>query len=205
MMTMIYLILIPTTYWKMRLKYQKPPLFLHICCGPCATHVLEVLKESYHPKGFFFNPNLYPEEEYDKRLEAAGKLCRAKGIALLSPPYQPDLWLEAVHGREKDPEGGKRCEICIHYRLDATAAMAIQKGISSFGTTLTLSPHKNSFKINELGYNIAKERGVVYLAADFKKNNGFAHSVKISKAMNLYRQNYCGCCFSMKNQTSGSR
>ena len=189
----------------MRPENKKPLFLLHICCGPCATHVFEMLKDTYELTGFFFNPNLYPEAEYDKRLEAARALCKITQIELWSPPFQPESWMEAVRGREKDPEGGRRCDICFQYRLEATAATAKQKGIASFGTTLTISPHKNSTKINELGVSIGKKYDVFYLAADFKENNGFANSVNISKTLNLYRQNYCGCCYSMKKHPSRHR
>jgi predicted adenine nucleotide alpha hydrolase (AANH) superfamily ATPase len=177
---------------------HKPPLLLHICCGPCSTHVIDLLKESHFPIGFFFNPNLYPRDEYFRRLEATARVCRAQGTALWIPPFEPDLWLARVEGLEKEPEGGRRCEICMQLRLEVTAWVARSADVGIFATTLTISPKKNSLKINQLGSALAEEAGVAFLEADFKKKDGFLKSVRKSKELDLYRQNYCGCCHNMK-------
>ncbi len=176
---------------------KKPPILLHICCGPCSTHVIDLLKETYQPIGFFYNPNLFPRDEYFKRLEATAKVSRRQGTALWIPPVVPDPWLDAVKGHESDPEGGRRCEICIRLRLEVTAWMAKSACLGTFGTTLTISPRKNSKKINQLGSDLAGKAGLSFLEADFKKKDGFLKSVQKSKDLELYRQDYCGCCFSM--------
>lgn len=177
---------------------HKPFLLLHVCCGPCATHVVDLLKETYHPVGFFYNPNLYPKQEYYKRLQAAAQVYRRHRVALWVPPFKQEDWLDIVRGLEKEPEGGRRCEICIRHRLDVTAWMAEAASLQAFATTLTISPRKNSRRINKIGSDLSKSYGISFLEADFKKKDGFVQSVQKSKELGLYRQDYCGCCFSMR-------
>ncbi len=173
-------------------------ILLHICCGPCATHVLDVLNQDYQPVGFFFNPNIYPKDEFDQRLKAAKTVCNSYKINLRTPPFHTEKWQALIQSRKSDPEGGRRCELCIRYRLETTAIYAKEASLSGFGTTLSISPHKNTSKINEIGNNISKIHDIKYLSYDFKKNNGFAKSVQKAKDMNLYRQKYCGCQYSRR-------
>jgi hypothetical protein len=177
---------------------RKPFLLLHICCGPCSTHVIEVLNKVYHPIGFFYNPNLYPKEEYYRRLKAAAKVAESLRTALWVPPAEHEAWMEIMVGMEGDPEGGRRCNICIRHRLEKAACMAKTASIDTFATTLSIGPSKNSRKINEIGVDLSKRYELSFLEADFKKRDGFLKSVQISKALGLYRQDYCGCCFSMR-------
>ena len=175
---------------------EKPKLLLHICCGPDATAVYERLDSDYEVYGFFHNPNIHPENEYVRRKNAAERVSREMENPLLIPHYNPDIWLDEVKGLEKEPEKGKRCFICFQQNLRATAQRARSLGFQFFTTTLTISPHKNSEQILTLGKSIAQEFGLKFLAQDFKKQDGFKRSLKISLDMNLYRQNYCGCRFS---------
>ena len=178
---------------------RKPFLLLHICCGPCSTHVIDLLKDRYHPIGFFYNPNLHPDQEYFRRLEATAQVCRQHRVALWVPPFGQQAWLEGVRGLDGEPEGGRRCNICMRLRLEATAWVARAASVTTFATTLTISPKKNSGVINALGTDLSKSYGVHFLEADFKKKDGFLKSVQKSKDLGLYRQVYCGCCYSMRH------
>ena len=164
---------------------RKPFLLLHICCGPCSTHVFDILKDRYHPIGFFYNPNLHPEQEYFRRLEATAKVCRKHRAALWVSPFEQGAWLDLVRGLEGEPEGGRRCDICIRLRLEATARVAKATSMTAFATTLTISPRKNSHKINALGTELSKSYDISFLEADFKKKDGFIKSVQKSKDLGL--------------------
>ena len=177
---------------------KKPFILLHVCCGPCSTHVIELLRDTYHPIGLFYNPNLHPKDEYFRRLEAAARVSKQHRIALWVPPFDQETWLDRVRGLEDEPEGGRRCNICIRHRLEVTAWMAKAASLTVFATTLTISPRKNSRKINELGSDLSKLYDIAFLEADFKKKDGFLKSVQRSKDLGLYRQDYCGCCFSIR-------
>jgi predicted adenine nucleotide alpha hydrolase (AANH) superfamily ATPase len=175
----------------------KPKVLLHICCGPDSTAVYERLEHQYEVIGYFHNPNIYPEDEYEKRAQNALKAGKELGFQVMVPEYDQKEWLKTVKGLEKEPEGGKRCEVCFRHNLEATAQKALELGISFFTTTLTISPHKSSEKIFMIGRGLAEEYGVVFLDIDFKKKHGFKRSVELSKQLGLYRQKYCGCQFSM--------
>ena len=179
---------------------RKPFLLLHICCGPCSTHVIGLLKDKYHPIGFFYNPNLHPKQEYLRRLEATAQVCRQHRAALWVPPFGQEAWLDVVRGLDGEPEGGRRCNICIRLRLEATAWVARTASMTAFATTLTISPSKNSHVINALGADLSKSYDISFLEADFKKKDGFLKSVQKSKDLGLYRQDYCGCCYSMRGR-----
>jgi predicted adenine nucleotide alpha hydrolase (AANH) superfamily ATPase len=159
---------------------------------------VDLLKDTYHPVGFFYNPNLYPKQEYFKRLEAAAQLSRRNRVALWVPPYGQEGWLDIVRGLEAEPEGGRRCEICIQHRLEVTAWTAAAASMQVFATTLSISPMKNSIKINKIGDDLSKSYDIPFLEADFKKRDGFVKSVQKSKELGLYRQDYCGCRYSMR-------
>ena len=174
-------------------------ILLHVCCGPCATHsIIELEKESFEVTLFFSNSNIHPEEEYETRLNSLKKYAKDVNVPLVIDNYAVEEWLKLTKGFESNPEGGERCKICIESRLTKTANYAKAHGFEWFTTTLSISPHKNATLINQLGIKIAKEFGIKFLPKNFKKENGFKKSVLISKDHGLYRQNYCGCIYSIK-------
>lgn len=177
---------------------KRTPLFLHICCGPCATAVINRLKEDYEITGFFYNPNIYPKEEYQRRLEAVKKLVQKCKIELLTQEYEHELFLGEVKGWEDEPEGGNRCRICYRLRLKKSALQAKELGFAVLASTLTTGPNKNAGAINQIGREVSAPLRIDFLDADWKKNNGFKQSVELSKQLGLYRQHYCGCEFSAK-------
>jgi predicted adenine nucleotide alpha hydrolase (AANH) superfamily ATPase len=173
-------------------------LWLHICCAPDATVALERLPQTEQLRLSFDNPNIQPVEEYDRRVEAFLKLIGNARVDYQLGEYNPDVWLQAVAGHEDDPEGGPRCKLCIGFRLQRAAQQALQNGFDTIGTVLTTSPHKKSEVIHELGKAAAEKVGLEYLHTDFKKQDGFKRSVELSRQMGLYRQNYCGCQYSIR-------
>lgn len=177
---------------------DRPKLLLHICCGPCATHVIELLRPQYDLTGYFYNPNVHPEEEYGRRLEAMEGYARRIGLPFIVEEYDPDNWFTQVRGLEQEPEGGKRCEVCFRMRLERVADYASQHGFPYFATTLSISPHKSAQTINRIGTELAERHGLRFHAADFKQEDGFKISCQMSKELGLYRQNYCGCVFSQR-------
>jgi predicted adenine nucleotide alpha hydrolase (AANH) superfamily ATPase len=182
----------------------KQKLLMHICCAPCATHVFEILAQVFDITGFFFNPNIHPPREYALRLAEARRYCEYASIPLISPPYEPRTWFSSVKGFEHTPEGGERCMRCYRMRMEETARSAAAHAVSRFGTTLTISPHKNADAINHIGEKLAVSYDITFHAADFKKNNGFRKSCELSKKHNLYRQSYCGCIYSRRNSAKRS-
>lgn len=176
----------------------KPSLLLHSCCGPCSSYVTEYLAKYFDIYLFFFNPNIYPESEYIKRLDTQSKwLDRTDYAKLIEGDYDHKVFLDAVRGLENKPEGGGRCTKCFILRLEETARVAALGGYKYFGTTLTVSPHKNAELINDLGETLAKKYRVKWLPSDFKKREGYKRSIELSREYELYRQNYCGCEFSL--------
>ncbi len=177
---------------------KRPRIALHCCCAPCSTSVLERLAEDWTPVAFFYNPNIRPRKERDKRADEMLRLAKDVGIECLEGPDDEDEWRAAVRGLEKEPEGGGRCRKCIEMRLARTRQFAAYKGIDRFTTTLSVSPHKNAAMINEIGRAVAAAEGAggpKFLEADFKKKDGYKRSLHLSKVHGLYRQNYCGCLF----------
>jgi epoxyqueuosine reductase len=181
---------------------EKPRVLLHICCAPDATASVERLRPDYQVVGFFFNPNIFPEKEYQIRLREAERVAAEMEFSLIIPPYVPEDWEKAARGLEREPEKGYRCRICFLYNLRATAREARSRGIEFFTTTLTISPHKVSSQVFEAGRQAAEELGGTFLDIDFKKKNGFRRSLEISRCMSLYRQKYCGCRYSMPGDRS---
>lgn len=177
----------------------KPRMLLHVCCAPCSTHVIDVLREEYEVEAFFYNPNIHPAEEYRLRLKESEEHCKKAGLPFSSAEYKTEEWFKLVKGHEGGEEGGERCRICYGMRLEETARKAKEEGFVGFTTTLTISPHKDARVINEVGRRIAVKRGVGFLEADFKKKDGFKKSVDLSKAFGMRRQGYCGCIFSRKS------
>ena len=173
-------------------------LLLHVCCAPCSTHVINVLKENYDLTLFFYNPNVEPLNEYSLRLEAAEEFAKEMDIPIIVGDYDSIEWHNAVKGHENDPEGGERCSICFRYRLEKTALTAKEKGFDLFTTTLTVSPYKNAELVNQIGKDLAEKHDVEFLESDFKKDGGYMNSVQLSKEHGLYRQHYCGCLCSKK-------
>jgi epoxyqueuosine reductase len=166
-------------------------LALHVCCAPCATHPVEVLCRDWDVLLFFSNSNISPESEFQRRLAAAEPLAERTGCPLFVDPYDHDAWRAFVAGLEPEPERGRRCLKCFEFSLARTAAFAREHDCAAFTSTLTISPHKRSADIFRVGTALGP-----YLCVDFKKRNGFARSLEMSRALGLYRQGYCGCEFS---------
>jgi len=175
-------------------------ILLNVCCAPDATHTINALREDgYEPVTFFYNPNIHPEEEYRARFSDMEKLAKeAKCENIAGVPYDIKEWHALCDGLKDEPERGKRCEVCFRMRLEATARKAKELDIGIFATTLTISPHKDMKLINRLGNEAAAKCGVKYLESDFKKKDGFKKSIELSKKHGLYRQNYCGCVYSIR-------
>ncbi len=180
----------------------RPRLLLHACCAPCSSYVLEYLSEYFDITVYFYNPNIYPEDEYAFRSEELRRLVREmplKGKAnVVVTDYISDEFYNLAKGREDIPEGGERCRICYRLRLERAAEYAARNGYDYFTTTLTISPYKNSAWLNEMGAELSKVYGVEYLFSDFKKRNGYKRSCELSEQYGLYRQNYCGCEYSKR-------
>ena len=174
-----------------------PSLLLHSCCGPCSSYVMEYLSKYFDITLFYYNPNIYPEEEYQHRLSEQLRLCEIFGIPTVPCDYDPERYEAYVRGLEQEPEGGARCTKCFELRLDYTAAKAKALGFSILTTTLTISPHKNAPLINTIGENIAEKYGMTWLPGDFKKKEGYKRSIALCKQYDVYRQNYCGCKYSI--------
>ena len=176
----------------------KPSLLLHSCCGPCSSYVIEYLSKFFDITVYFYNPNIHPESEYLHRLETQRQLVEKLGGAVLCEgEYEPDRFFDAVKGYEDCAEGGKRCALCIGERIESTAQKAKEGGYDYFATTLTVSPHKNAQSINETGIELEQKYGVKWLPSDFKKRDGYKRSIELSAQYELYRQDYCGCIFSL--------
>lgn len=183
---------------------QRPKLMMHSCCGPCSTAVIERLLGEYDITIFFYNPNITDAEEYAKRRDTQIEFIEAFNekvnpedkVTFLEGEYFPAEFFSAAKGLEDEPEGGARCTECFKLRLERTAAQAKLMGYDYFGTTLTVSPHKNYPLISEIGNEISASYGLAFLDMDFKKKAGYQRSVALSKEYGLYRQNYCGCGFS---------
>jgi predicted adenine nucleotide alpha hydrolase (AANH) superfamily ATPase len=180
-------------------------LFLHSCCAPCSSYVLEYLRSFFRITVFYYNPNITEDTEYRKRVAEQKRLiaafnsqpiCDAFPIEIMEGDYDTQSFFQSIRGLEQCREGGERCFACFTLRLRETAEKAREAGADYFTTTLTISPLKNAGKINEIGELLAKEYGVPFLPSDFKKKNGYQRSVELSAKYGLYRQDYCGCIFS---------
>ncbi|MFH1562359.1 MAG: epoxyqueuosine reductase QueH [Nitrospirota bacterium] len=169
-------------------------ILLHICCGICASSVVERLKEEESEIiGFFYNPNIHPEEEYKRRFEVAQQVARILNFSLIEGDYDKENWFKLTAGLEDEPEGGSRCGVCFRMRLEKTKEKASELGIPYFTTTLTVSPHKNAMLINKIGKELGEGS---FVERDFKKNDGAKLAMDFAKRHNFYRQNYCGCAYS---------
>ena len=187
-------------------KVAKKGILLHSCCGPCSTTCIERLAENYKVTVFFYNPNITDREEYEKRKETQIKFIdlfnkdrvEEDKVNFIEGEYLPEDFFKASCGLESEPEGGARCIECFKLRLDRTGQVAYKTGNQIFGTTLTVSPHKNYLIISAIGAEIAKTYNIEFLDMDFKKKAGYQRSIELSKEYGLYRQNYCGCIFSKR-------
>ncbi len=183
----------------------RPSLFLHSCCAPCSSYVLEYLCRYFRITVFYFNPNISLSGEYQKRVEEQKRLIAAYNeerrgypIAVVEGDYEPGRFFAAARGYENCPEGGERCLRCFELRLGETAMRGAAEGFDYFTTTLTISPLKNAKKLNEIGCRLAGEYGIAWLPSDFKKKDGYKRSIELSAQYGLYRQDYCGCTYSRR-------
>ena len=183
---------------------QKPHLFLHACCAPCSSYVLEYLTRYFHITLFYYNPNITPETEYQKRIQELQRFIREAGyeekgqVVLMEGDYDPTCFFDMAKGMEDLPERGERCYRCYELRMREAPKKAAELHADYFTTTLSISPMKNAAKLNEIGERLGEEYGVKYLLSDFKKKNGYKRSTELSKEYGLYRQDYCGCEFSLR-------
>lgn len=186
------------------LNGRRPTLLLHSCCGPCSSAVIERLAAHFRLTLYYYNPNIEPEAEYRRRLAEQERLLTLLpgGLSLLPCEYDHDAFSAFAQAMAGEPEGGKRCLSCFALRLGQTARAAKENGFEYFTTTLSVSPHKNAEALNAIGEGIARQLGVRYLTADFKKKNGYLRSLQLSKAFDLYRQDYCGCLYSKPKKES---
>lgn len=180
-----------------------PTLLLHSCCAPCSSYCLEYLSDYFKITVFYYNPNIYPEDEYYKRVSEQKhfieRLPAKNPISFIEGSYDTDRFFNITKGLEDCTEGGERCFLCYELRLRESAELAKKYQMDYFTTTLSISPLKNARKLNEIGDSLAREYGIRYLNSDFKKRNGYKRSVELSEQYGMYRQYYCGCVFS-KNQ-----
>jgi len=187
-----------------RLKSENkvPRLLLHSCCAPCSSYVLEYLSDCFDITVFYYNPNIYPESEYTKRIleqqTLIGEMKTRYPVSFIAGHYDRERFYEMAAGMEHLKEGGERCLKCYELRLREAAELAVKGGFEYFTTTLSISPLKNADRLNEIGIRLENEFGVRYLQSDFKKKNGYKRSIELSKEFGLYRQDYCGCEFSYK-------
>ena len=181
-----------------------PRLLLHSCCAPCSSYRISCLAEHFHVTVFYYNPNIYPPEEYTMRVQEQELFIQEfpthYPVQFVEGSYDSNRFYEMAKGMENLPEGGERCFACYRLRLSETAAYAKEHGYDFFTTTLSISPLKNAEKLNEIGAELEKEYGVSYLFSDFKKKDGYKKSTEISKEYHMYRQYYCGCVYSKRDR-----
>ena len=179
---------------------KRPSLLLHACCAPCGSYVIEYLSKYFDITLLYYNPNISPVDEYERRSEELMRLVREmegiKNVKVAVAPYTPSEFYEIAKGHETLPEGGERCFKCYRLRLEYSARYALENGFDYFTTTLSISPHKNAEVLNTIGGELTEKYGVKYLFSDFKKRNGYKRSTELSEMYGLYRQDYCGCIYS---------
>ena len=183
---------------------EVPTLLLHACCGPCSSYVLSYLTNYFNITILYYNPNIYPDEEYQRRKDEAKRLINEMPfkypVKFIETDYNPDEFYRAIKGKEKLGERSLRCFECYKLRLEKTALYAKENGYDYFTTTLSISPYKNATWINEIGEDLQKKYDIKYLYGDFKKNDGYKKSLEYSREYNLYRQDYCGCVYSKEER-----
>ena len=187
---------------KLQKEDRTPHLLLHACCAPCSSHCLEYLSKYFRITVFYYNPNISPKEEYTLRIEEIKSFVQEfkseNEITLIEGKYEPERFFQVVKGLEQEPEGGKRCEQCFKLRLSEAAKLAKELNADYYTTTLSISPLKNAELLNKIGKEEGDAIGVTHLPSDFKKKGGYARSIELSKEYNLYRQNFCGCVYSLQ-------
>ena len=187
---------------KLKETGERPKLLLHCCCAPCSSYVLEYLDGYFDITAFYYNPNISPACEYEKRAGELERLLREKQfkypVNLIIAEYRGNDYYDAITGLENEPEGGSRCAVCFRVRLEKTAKLAKKLGFNYFATTLTVSPHKNEQVLNAVGLDLSEKYDIEYLPSDFKKHDGYKRSIELSAQYGLYRQNWCGCEFSKR-------
>ena len=195
------------TYYQLELEElskikDKKKLLLHSCCAPCSSHVITFLTEYFDITVLYYNPNISPKSEYDKRKEEQKRLIKEidkiNKVDIIDCDYDNELYESLIKGYEDCPERGDRCTICFNLRLEKTAKMAKELKMDYFCSTLSVSPYKNSILINEIGESLSNKYNTKWLYSDFKKDNGYKKSIELSHKYNLYRQNYCGCKYSIR-------
>lgn len=181
---------------------ESKKMLLHVCCAPCSSHVLETLEGQFEITAYFYNPNITEKDEYVKRINElnrfVGEASFTGNVKVVDGDYEPELFFDMAKGLEGEPERGSRCYKCYELRMRKTAEYAKGNGYDIFTTTLSISPHKNAEWINEIGKRLSDEIGIDYLYSDFKKKNGYARSIELSREYKLYRQNFCGCIYSRR-------
>lgn len=179
--------------------YKKPTLLLHSCCGPCSSYCLELLCKYFDITILYYNPNIIPKNEFYYRLEEQKKVIDSLNldIKVVDLGYNHEEYLNAIKGLNDESEGGERCFSCYRFRFEVSAKYALENNFDYFSTTLSISPYKNSEKINEIGIELENKYNVKFLYSNFKLNNGYKRSIELSKMYNIYRQDYCGCEFSL--------
>ncbi len=196
--------LLDQTILQLQEQGRVPRLLLHSCCAPCSSYVLEYLSAYFSITVFYYNPNIYPDEEYNKRVAEQKTFIErfpAKHpISFVEGDFDKDRFYDVTRGLENEPEGGKRCGQCFRLRLEETAKLAKEMQMDYFTTTLSISPMKNAQMLNEIGGALADDYGISYLYSDFKKREGYKRSVELSKEYGMYRQDYCGCVFSYRSR-----
>ncbi len=187
---------------KLQKEGKVPHLLLHACCAPCSSHCLEYLSRYFRITVFYYNPNISPKEEYALRIEEIKRFVKEfkaeNEITLIEGKYEPERYFQTIKGFEQEPEGGKRCELCFKLRLSESAKLAKELNADYYTTTLSISPLKNAELLNQIGKEEGDAVGITHLPSDFKKKGGYARSIELSKEYNLYRQNFCGCVYSMQ-------
>ena len=189
-----------TTLAEISAQGRRPSLLLHACCAPCSSYVIEYLSKYFDITLLYYNPNISPREEYERRSQELKRLAvemeEIENVSVVCAPYTPDVFYEMARGLEDIPEGGERCFRCYRMRLEYASLFALENGFDLFTTTLSISPHKNAQVLNEIGKELSEKHGVAYLFSDFKKKNGYKRSTELSVKYGLYRQDYCGCVYS---------
>ena len=193
-----YKLVLEKTLREIKESGSRPKLLLHACCAPCSSYVLEYLAEYFDITVFFYNPNIFPEQEYRHRVEELKRLVSemCPQVNILEGRYDPQEFFDMAKGLENEPERGERCHKCYRLRLNEAAAVARKGNFDYFTTTLSISPLKDSAVLNAIGREISEKTGIPYLFSDFKKNGGYKRSIELSAQYCLYRQDYCGCVYS---------
>ena len=197
------------TIEQLQREQSVPRLLMHSCCAPCSSYCLSYLAQYFQITVFYYNPNIAPEAEYQKRVQEQkrllGQLPVKYPVEFAEGKYDPETFFEMARGMEELPEGGERCFACYELRQREAAKYAKKNAFDYFTTTLSVSPHKNADKLNEIGLALAEEYEIPYLVSDFKKKGGYLKSIQLSKEYELYRQDYCGCVYSREQRQRQKR